>query len=137
LHENNITLSNYRLDNALEDYNTAIINYENGLYRATVNRAYYCIFHVMRSLLILYGNDYKKHSAVISEFRKKFIKTDIFDVGLSDIIADASDMRGSGDYDDMISISKEEAKQQIDNAKYFYDSVKPYIDNLIQESKIQ
>lgn len=34
--------------------------------RGAVNRAYYAVFHAMRSVLILEGKDFAKHSGVIS-----------------------------------------------------------------------
>ena len=37
-------------------------------YRSANNRAYYSIFHAIRSVLALDGFDSKKHSGVISEF---------------------------------------------------------------------
>ena len=38
-------LSRYRLKRAQEDLETAKLNYENGMYKAAVNRTYYAIFH--------------------------------------------------------------------------------------------
>ena len=131
--ETNISLSKYRLEQALEDYNTAVVNHENGFYRAATNRAYYSVFHSMRSLLILSGQDFKKHSAVISAFRKDYIKTGIFDSNMSDIISYTSELRNDSDYEDMVYITEEEAKKLIDNAKVFYDIVKPYVEKLIAE----
>jgi len=134
VHEDYRSLSCYRLDCALEDYNSAVTAFNNGHYRNTVNRAYYCVFHTIRSLLILDEKDFKRHSAVISEFRKCYIKTGIFDAKLSKIIEQTSDMRGESDYSDMINVSEEEAEKLLNDAKYFYDSVKPYVEKLIAEN---
>lgn len=41
-------LSRYRLKRAQEDLETAKLNYENGMYKAAVNRTYYAIFHAIR-----------------------------------------------------------------------------------------
>jgi len=110
---------------------SAEININNGLYRAAVNRAYYCILHMMRSLLILHGKDYKSHSAVISSFRKEYIKTGIFNTELSDIISQASKQRNNSDYADLINITRDEAEKLIKNVKIFYETVKSYIEKQI------
>ena len=83
------------------------------------NRAYYSIFHSIRAVLAFDGYDSKKHSGIIAEFRKSYIKTGIFHDELSTIIGRASEIRNASDYDDMFIASKEEPQKQIDDAKLF------------------
>ena len=59
-------------------------------YRSAAKRAYYAIFHAMRAVLALDGVDMKHHSGIISEFRKRYIKTGAFDTSLSGIISELS-----------------------------------------------
>ena len=61
-------LSKYRLDKAKEMLSTARRDMDAKDYASANNRAYYCIFHAMRAVLALNGEDYKKHSAVIARF---------------------------------------------------------------------
>ena len=61
----------------------------------------------MRSVLALENVDYKKHSAVIAHFREKYIKTNIFDKRLSDIITTLFRLRGKSDYDDFYIVQKQ------------------------------
>ena len=68
--QESIDLSKYRLDRAREDLATATRNYNAGDYRAANNRAYYAIFHALRSVLALDCFGSKKHSGIISEFRR-------------------------------------------------------------------
>ena len=63
-----IDLSKYRLARAGEMLKTACRDLEAEDYASANNRAYYCIFHAMRAVLALTGEDYKKHSGVISRF---------------------------------------------------------------------
>ena len=56
-------------------------------YRSAANRAYYAIFYAMRAVLALDGVDMKHHSGIISEFRKRYIKTSVFDASLSGLIS--------------------------------------------------
>ena len=45
--------------------------------KGAANRSYYAIFHAMRAVLALDGIDMKRHSGVMSEFRRLYIKTGI------------------------------------------------------------
>ena len=63
-----MNLSQYRLDKAAEMLAAAQRDAREQDYASANNRAYYCIFHTMRAVLALDGEDYKKHTAVISRF---------------------------------------------------------------------
>lgn len=64
-----IDLSRYRLEKASEMYAAALRDLREQDYASANNRAYYCIFHAMRAVLALDGEDYKKHSAVMAGLR--------------------------------------------------------------------
>lgn len=124
-------LAEYRLEQANTCIKSASVLVDAEDYKGAANRAYYAIFHCMRSILALDGRDFAKHSGVSAYFRKEYIKTGIFDVEYSDIIKEAFDIRSDSDYDDFFVISKEEVEEQIENAKKFYDVVKTYVANQI------
>ena len=46
---------------------------------------------------------------------------------LSDIIGEAFDIRNDSDYDDYYIISKEDVKEQIENAEKFYCIIEEYL----------
>lgn len=46
-------LSKYRFENSLENLEDARIMFENGRYKNALNRAYYSIFHGIRSVCAL------------------------------------------------------------------------------------
>lgn len=71
--------------------------------------------------------DSSKHSGVISEFRRLFIKEGLLPVELSQMIGAAFTIRNASDYDDMFIASKSETKEQIENAKYVYEQIEKYI----------
>jgi len=123
----------YRLEKAKEEYAAAVVLYETEHYRAANNRAYYSIFHAMRAVLAFDGYDSKKHSGIISAFRKNYIKTGAFSEEMSDIIGNASEIRNASDYDDMFIASKTETKLQIENAEKFLHAVTTYVDNRLKE----
>ena len=73
--------------------------------------------------------DMKRHSGVISEFRRRYIKTEIFETRMSEIISVLFDVRTDSGYDDFFVISKADTAVQIENAEYFVSSVRAYLKN--------
>lgn len=120
-------LSEYRLEQAERCIKSAKILAADEDYKGAANRSYYAIFHCMRSVLVLDGMDFSKHSGVLAYFRKQYIKTGIFEAELSDIIGEAFDIRNDSDYDDYYIISKRDVDEQIENAEKFYYAIKSYL----------
>ena len=119
-----VDLALYRMEmaeEALEDAQDAI---SRERFRNAANRSYYAIFNAMRALLNLEGKDFKRHSGVIAEFRRSFIKSGILPVKFSDMIGDAFDIRNASDYENFYVVSKQEVVQQTENAAVFVDAVK-------------
>ena len=84
----------------------------------------------MRAVLALNGIDMKHHSGIISEFRRLYIKTGVFDKDLSRIINELFDVRTMSDYDDFFVISKAEVEEQVKNAEVFLSAIKKYLSAL-------
>ena len=124
---NRFSFSKYRLEKAKEDLATSITDFESGHFSASINRSYYCIFHSIRAILALDGFDSKKHSGVIAYFRENYIKTKILDRSYSDIVGDAFEIRNNCDYVDFFIIHSEDAKEQLENARFFMDAVESYL----------
>ena len=118
----------YRLDRALEDLQSSQKLFTDGHFRAANNRAYYAIFHAIRAALALKRVDSSKHSGVIAEFRRLFIKEGLSPVEISQMIGSAFTIRNASDYDDMFIASKSETKEQIETANYVHGQIKKYID---------
>ena len=93
-------------------------------YKAAANRSYYAVFLAMRAILAYDEVDMKRHSGVISEFRRRYIKTGIFDMEMSTIISDLFNIRTDSDYDDFFVIAKEDVAVQIQNAETFLAQAK-------------
>lgn len=126
-------LSEYRLHKAEQCLKSAEIILNAGEdYNLVINRSYYAIFHAMRSILALEGKDFEKHSAVISYFRKEYIKTNRIPVEASHIIGNAFNNRNDSDYEDFYEPSAEEAKEQFNEAKKFLEIVKSYLTSLTE-----
>jgi len=76
--------------------------------KVTANRSYYCIFDAMRAVLAFDRFDSKRHSGVISAFRKGYIKTGVFPVEFSKIIDKAFEIRVNSDYKEFYLVPKAE-----------------------------
>ena len=128
MNERRKDLSDYRLSEAFKCVEVAekLVSMEE--YKTAANRAYYAIFHGIRSILALEGVDFKKHSAVGAYFRKEYVKTGVFDPEYSDILRDSFEVRRQSDYDDFYILSKERTIEQIVNARKFLDRIKEYLD---------
>lgn len=126
-HEEKKSLSNVRFLHAKECLESANLLLENGNYKSAANRSYYAIFHAMRAVLAFDGIDMKHHSGIISEFRKLYIKTGVFDTKMSTIISVLFNVRQDSDYDDFFVISKAEVIEQINSAEYFLEQIEKYL----------
>ena len=127
LPEQKIEISKARFDHAKECLLDAKMFLTGERYRSAANRAYYAIFHAMRAVLALDGVDMKHHSGIISEFRKRYIKTGIFDASLSGIISELSSVREGSDYNDFFIVSKAETIQQVQAAEEFLSEIQAYL----------
>lgn len=107
-------------------------NLEIGQYRTSLNKSYYAIFHAMRSANALKKFDSSKHSGVIAFFTKEYLKTEILERNLAAVIKESSLCRGKSDYDDFYVAAREEAEEQLKNAKYFVQKIEEYV-NAVNE----
>ena len=127
LSEEKIILSKTRLDIAKERISFADEILALGDYKTVANRSYYAVFSAMRAVLALDGFDSKKHSGIIAEFRKNYLKTEKLPKRLSPMIEALVEIRQGSDYDDFYIISKEEVYEQLQNAKIFISEVEKYL----------
>ena len=121
------SFARYRLERAKQDLSDAEFNYKNHRYLNANNRAYYSIFHAIKSVLALERVDFKRHKDVLAYFNQQYIKTEIFPKMISKKISQASKVREDSDYDDEFVPTDEETKMQIDTAKELIDLVEEYL----------
>lgn len=100
---------------------------ELGDYNSVINRSYYAAFHAIKSIELLDDFDSKKHSGVISYFRKNYIKTGLLDASLSDMIGDMQEAREDSDYDMVIQYDLDSAKEYFEMAKEFVNAIEKYL----------
>ena len=122
-----ISLSKIRLEYAKESLGAAEDLLKLERYKDAANRSYYAVFHSMRAVLAFDGIDRKKHSSVMAEFRKLYIKTNIFPNKMSDMITSLFEIRINSDYMDFYILPKKDVKEQIKNAKFFIKEVEKFL----------
>ena len=129
--KNKTDLCEYRLEKAYECLKSAELLKDSADYMSSANRSYYSIFHAMRAIMALDGEDRKKHSGVVAYFLENYIKSGVFDKEYSYIIKNAFQTRQESDYEDFCIISKQEVSEQIENAKKLIKAVDDYIKQII------
>ena len=125
--DNRKALSKYRLKKAYECIKSAEALMEIEDFTTVANRSYYAMFHAMRAVMALDGEDRKKHSGVVAYFQENYIKSGTFDKEFSYAIKNAFLVRQESDYEDFYVVSKSEAIEQLENAKQFVTAVDKHI----------
>ena len=106
---------------------------EAGDFASANNRAYYAIFHAMRSVLALDGEDFKKHSAVIARFTLNYLKPNILPREYSKLISNASLIRNRSDYEDFYICSVTDTNMLFSGAMTFCMDVGKYLERRYSE----
>ncbi len=122
-----IDLAKHRLEQAKENIEEAEALYDIKKYKGANNRAYYSIFHSMKSILALEPIDFKKHKDVQAYFNKNYINTGIFPKELGHKISKANAIREDSDYDDEFIVKQDITLEQIETAKELAKLVEKYI----------
>jgi uncharacterized protein (UPF0332 family) len=95
--------------------------------KTSLNRSYYAILYATRALLAADGLDAHSHRGLFVVFNKEYIKTGIFDKNFSRILKEASFIRDKSDYKDFYIVSRDDAKEQVQNAEFFLSEVSKYL----------
>lgn len=123
-----LELAWYRLQKAGEMLESAKRDMAAEDYASANNRAYYCIFHSMRAVLALNGQDYKKHSAVISQFTLLYLKPELLPRKFSNLITNASLIRNRSDYEDFYICSVADTNTLFSGAVTFCKEIGEYLE---------
>ncbi|GEM_PF-908808 len=98
------------------------------------NRAYYAIFYIVCALAYLDSFISKKHHYLMGQFNKKYIhENKVFDKSLNKIYSTLIINRERSDYSFTFKPIKESVLKDIEDAKFFIETVKPYVLQKIKE----
>ena len=128
--EHSKELADYRLQQARETLQEAESLFALSFWRGTINRAYYAMFYAVLALAVLRQQVTSKHSGVLAFFDREFVKTGVFPKELSRSFHRAFESRQTNDYGEIFTVSGEEAKLTLEEARNFVSSIENYIQNL-------
>lgn len=125
--ERKIGLAKYRLEKAKSELKASAALIDAGLLPQSLSRSYYSIFHAVRALLAFEGVDSKKHAGVISHFSNLFVRTDLLDRDMVQILTNAFEVRQNSDYKDFYVVVKDDVIKQHENAQTFLQKIEAFI----------
>ena len=125
-------IAKYKIEQAQDDLESAMILLEAGKYKAANNRAYYSCFHAVGAVLALEPIAFKKHKDTLAYFNKNYVHTEIFPKELGRKISKLEVIRHKSDYDDFYIASKGEAEQQIEVAKEVVTLTKEFVNKQLK-----
>lgn len=116
-------LIEYRLEQAISTYQTALFLFENNEYEACINRIYYGIFYSLLALGIKFGFETSKHKQLIGWFNKTFVSTGNISKEYGRILRDSYNNRRKSDYDAYINFESGEVRSQLNDMKNFINII--------------
>ena len=124
-----IALAQVRLQRAKELLNEAIELLGKDAYKSANNRAFYAMEKAIKALLAIEQIETATHHGTLKQFNYTFIYQGDGTFLPEDYqkISRCEQIRNASDYDDFYVASKEESRQQVDNAKYIVEKIEQYI----------
>lgn len=119
----------YSIEKAKDELETSGLLLKNKKLSKSLNCSYYAIFHATRALLLADRIERSKHSGLIAEFIKQYVATGKIDKKYSKIVKNAEKIRINSDYKFFYIVSKDEAKEQLENARMFVSEIIKNLEN--------
>jgi uncharacterized protein len=115
------------LKKARQSLKTARLDLETGDTDASVNRSYYAAFYAAWAMFEAAGMDKpKRHSGMISEFGRRFVKEGPLDPSLGATLARLENLRNFADYT-LEETPSDKAKAALVSAEKFVDAIQTYV----------
>ena len=98
-------------------------------YKSANNRAYYAMERAVNALLIDKHVETRTHNGAMKMFNVEYVRIENAYFTEEDyrLIVKAEQIRNISDYDDFYVASKDEAKQQVENARKLIVKIKKYL----------
>lgn len=125
-----VTLARVRLERAKELLKEAQMLLSQEAYKSANNRAFYAMEKGLKALLAMKETEVETHNGGMKQFNYLFIyKGDgTFTTDDYQKLAKADQIRNASDYDDFYIASKEESRQQVENAEYLVKKIEKYME---------
>ena len=124
-----LALAKVRMDRAKELLTESVELLAKEAYKSANNRAFYAIEKSVKALLATKEVDAITHNGGLKQFNFHFIFNGDGTFTSEDYqkIARAEQIRNASDYDDFYVASKEETRQQVENAEYLVKKINEFI----------
>ena len=100
---------------------------DNGFYKDSINRSYYCLLkYAITSLCRLKSIVPRARTAFIAQ-KAEYVATEIFPRELGKRLGTLKQLREKSDYDDFYIASKEKSIEQIETAEIVLKKIKGYL----------
>jgi uncharacterized protein (UPF0332 family) len=98
----------------------------NNLSDFAVARAYYTMFYIAQAFLLSKELSFSSHKAVISNFGREFVKTELVPIEFYRWLIDGQLKRHKADYEMSPNISNEDVQELTDNAEKVLEFARQY-----------
>jgi uncharacterized protein (UPF0332 family) len=109
-------------ERAAECFEDGRILLENGRFAASLNRAYYAMFHAATAALLSKDIRRRSHHGVLSAFGEILVKTGRLNQEFFQFFREAFERRQQSDYEPVVDVDRETAQQMLDRALDFVDA---------------
>ncbi|MEE8167468.1 MAG: HEPN domain-containing protein [Candidatus Hydrothermarchaeales archaeon] len=117
----------YHLTEAGERLETAKILLENRRSKDAISRAYYCMYHAAKAILLTKDLSPRTHKGLIQKFGEEFIRTEKISKEYSSMLSKAEDLREHADYDVVREFTMEEAEAVVMDAEKFLERIREFL----------
>lgn len=125
--ENFQALIKYRLEQAGEALEDAVLLLDAGRCRAAANRLYYACFYAVVAVLLTRRLQYSKHAAVIAFFDREFIRSGQLPKEYSRTLHRAFNERQQDDYMPFVEMDADEIKRLSIDVRTLVNGISEYI----------
>jgi uncharacterized protein (UPF0332 family) len=101
-----------------------------GFFDDAVNRSYYAVFTAMVMVHVLHDEQWSSHSAVIGNFNKKYVLGGAFPRTTGRFINELFGLRQKADYDHLLTVSEDVARDCLYQAREFLTDVRSYVERI-------
>jgi uncharacterized protein (UPF0332 family) len=117
----------YHLSKADETLAEAVHLAANNYWNGVANRLYYACFNAVKAILLNDGVAAHSHSGLKSIFHKNYIKSQILEEKLGEILNRLMNQRDDADYKVKAKFTEEQIRPNIKEARKFIDIIKERI----------
>jgi len=115
------------IERASKYLHSARLLLDEGDYESSVSRTYYAMFYSTQALLLTKNLSSSSHKGLISLFGEHFVKAGILPRDMSKELGRGFEKRQLGDYEHVLVITKEEAKEMLDKGNEFVETIIGYL----------